>query len=447
MQPSEFGIMAMAMVLVTFAHIFLDFGFYRAIVQQIDITQEQYSTVFFLNAGFALILTIVCFFLAAPLSHFYNQPLIQPVFRTLSVSFFLYGLNLVPSALLYKRLQFKLNSILTLAASFISGVAGVFMAYKGYGVWSLVTQTLLSSFLVLITNFVFAKWYPSLVFSWLSIKPLWNYGSRMFASGILDTLYTRLDTFIIGKIFSTQTLGYYARAQSTDNLVKQFSAGSVVGALFPYIAKHQNDRVYLKELFERYLHIIAFTSIGISGVLFLVAKPLFEVLFTARWLFSAELFRLMSIAGFAWPVSLLMVNIISGVGNSNAFFRLEIYKRIIALPVYLFGFIFGLEGFLICMVVLSFAGVSLNAWFVSKELDMSWHRQWRVIFYYFFLGVGSVFITHTVLVLVPKSNSLCSVAVLTVIFSSLYLLGAYFFNLRGVKVINLSFQKLKTSAQ
>ena len=161
---------------------------------------------------------------------------------------------------------------------------------------------------------------------------MWNYGSRLFASGVLDTLFSRLDSFIIAKIFSPATLGYYARAQGVDNMVKQFSAGSIVETLFPYIAEHQHNRKTLSDIYRKYLNIILFISVGMSGGLFLVANDLFTVLFTAKWLSAAKLFQLLALMGFAYPVSSLMCAIISGVGNSKAFFRLETYKEGIPAP-------------------------------------------------------------------------------------------------------------------
>jgi O-antigen/teichoic acid export membrane protein len=317
------------------------------------------------------------------------------------------------------------------------------MAYSGYGIWSLVAQTLISSFLILISNFVFTKWSPSLRFQLSAIKPLWNYGGKMFLSGALDTLYNRLDTFIIGKIFSAQTLGYYARAQSMDVIIRQFSANSIMSALFPYIARHQYDREYLKTLYTKYLHIICFVSIAMCGLLFLIARHLFELLFTSRWNFSAELFQIMSIAGFAWPVGSLMCNIISGVGNSKAFLRLEVYKKIIVLPVYLFGFLLGLKGFVVCMVVMGFMGIALNGFFAGKEINMKLLPQLKIVFNYFSLGVAAVLTSYFIFRSLPELTNITSMLFLSGCFGLLYVIGAYLLKLDGVHIINLSFHKLK----
>jgi teichuronic acid exporter len=448
--PQEYGIMGMAMVVIMFAHVFLEMGFNRAIIQSNNITHEQLSTVFYLNGFIAIVLMGICYFVAAPLAIFYNQPMIKPVFRVISVSFLLNGLSLVPSALLYKRLHFKSNSLLTLTAAIISGIVGVTMAYNGYGVWSLVVQSLLNSFIGLILYFISAKWFPLFVFSSKSIKPLWSYGNRLFASGVLEALYTRLDTFIIGKIFSVGTLGFYSRAQSIDGTVRQFSSGIILGSLFPYIAKYQHDKAFLKQLYLKYCHILLLISVGVSGILFLTAKPLFTILFTSRWLYSAELYQLMCIAGFVYPISSLMCNVISGVGNSSAFFRLEVYKKLLMLPVYLFGFLLGLKGFIVCMIGVSFFGVMLNASFAGREIGIGLRNQLKIICSYIIIGAFSCLLTWLLYSLTLKQlvpNELLSLFALSFTFASFYLAGIYFSKLKSVEIVSTSFQRIKLAFQ
>lgn len=447
LSPEEYGIMGMAMVVVSFAHIFLDLGFNRAIVQQQDVSPLQYSTVFYLNAGVALLLTALCFFLAGPLAVFYNQPLIKPVFKVVSFSFLLNGLNLVPSAMLYKRMQFKVNSIQSLVSAVLSGGLGVYMAYAGFGVWSLVAQSMTASALLLLMNVAYVRWYPRLAFSIQSIRQMWKYGSRLFASGVLDMLYTRMDTFIIGKLFSPFVLGYYARAQGMDNMVRQFSAGSFVGALFPQITKHQHDRQFLKQLYVKYLHIIMFVSVGMSGVLMLIAKDLFALLFTARWNYSAELFQIMAVTGFAWPVSSLMCGIISGVGNSKAFLRLEILKKTMLLPVYVFGFLFGLKGFLYWMLCAMFCGVALNGWYASKEIAVSLWQQCRLMLAYLMVGFLAFLVAYISASQLQHLHLVLRMIAVGSVFGAAYIGGAYMAKLGGTQVITFGANKLKTAFQ
>lgn len=444
LSPAEFGVMGMAMAVIVIAHIFLDLGFNRAIIQQAEVTDTQYSTIFYLNVFIAILLTLICYGLASPMAQFYQQPLIKPVFRVLSVIFLINGLNLVPSAILYKRLQFKLNSVLNIISSLAGGLTGVYLAWKGYGVWSLVVQSMLTSLLVLLTNFIYARWWPLRAFSLAAIKPLWAYGSRMFASGLLDTVYTRLDIFIIGRLFTVSTLGFYTRAQSMDNFVRQLSVNSIMSALFPYIALQQHDRLQIGQLYKRYLHIISFIAIALSGTLFLGARYIFVILFSARWLYAAELFQLMSLIGFAWPVSSLMCNVISGVGNSRAFLRLEVYKKLLFLPVYLLGFLLGLKGFIYFFILANLISVGLNAAFVSREISFGLLAQLRVIGTYFLVAIVSAALAYGLHYLIHPSNYWISVLVLAAVFNLLYFLSAWLFRLAAFDNLILLLTKFQT---
>ncbi|MEI8059847.1 MAG: lipopolysaccharide biosynthesis protein [Ferruginibacter sp.] len=446
LSPGEFGIMAMVVVVITVAGIFLDMGFNRAIIQQKEISTLQLSTIFYINLAASVILMLVCFFSAGPLAIFYKQPLIKPVFQVISLSFPLNSLDLIPTALIYKNLKLKANSIILLLSSSISGIIGIIMAYKGYGVWSLVMQSLLSSLIMLILDAWYIGWLPSRQFSFIAIKPLWHYGSRMFASGLLERIYTKLDSLIIGKLYSTATLGFYYRAQTVEGFVRTFSAGGILGTLFPFIAKHQDDRIYIKQIYQKYLHIISFVAVGLSALLFLTSRDVFIILFTNRWLYAADLFRLMILAGIVWPVSSLMVSIISGVGNSKNFLKLEVYKKIILLPVYIFGFFWGLNIFIISFVVASFICLFINMIFVNKEINFNPWEQSKTMLLYIAWGVAAAVASWGILYFLNFYSPVIRTIVYFGLFTSCYLGGSYLLKLQGLEIIDriwLYFKKFK----
>jgi teichuronic acid exporter len=389
------------------------------------------------------VLMLLCFFSAAPMAVFYKQPLIKPIFQVISVSFLLNSLDLVPTALLYKHLKLKANSIILLLASSISGIVGIIMAYKGYGIWSLVFQSLLSSLIILVLDAWYIKWLPSWQFSLPSIKPLWHYGSRMFASGLLDRIYNRVDSLIIGKLYSANTLGYYYRAQSVEGFVRTFSAGGIMGTLFPFIAKHQDDKPYLRQIYIKYLHIISFVATGLCTLLFLTAKDVFTILFTNRWSYAAGLFQLMMLSGIVWPISSLMVSMISGVGNAKNYLRLEIYKKLVLLPVYIFGFIWGLHGFIISFVVASFVCLLINMVFVDKDIDISTWIQGKIMLPYIVLGVLAALITWTMLYFTNLHSAFTRTLIYSVLFFVFYLGGSHYLKLSGMEVIGQLTARIK----
>lgn len=400
LNPDEYGILGMSMVIIAISGAFLNLGFSGAIVQQKEINPLQLSTVFYLNLFIGILLFLLCFSLAGIIAEFYRQPQVKPIFRALSFTFIITSLNIVPSSLLYRQMKFKLITIFGVISTVVSGIVGIIMAYNGYGVWSLVAQTLSSVTIVLILTQSYIRFLPVLKFSFVSIKPLWNYGSKMFASSLLDNFFTRIDVFIIGKLFTPTTLGLYTRAQTLEVFVRQISSGSIASVLFPYLSQYQDNQNFIRAQFIRYLNLIMFISVGLSGLLFVIAEDLFVFLFSEKWLTAGTYFRIMAMAAFIWPVSNLMCTLISAMGNSRAFLRLEILKKILLIPVYGIGFLWGIEEFIYCLVGSFYGALLLNSIFVNKQIAVSVSNQFAIISKYFLAGVFAasvVFFLFTVL--------------------------------------------------
>ena len=436
--------MGMAMVIIVISSAFLDLGFSRAIIQQKEITAQQYSTVFYINLAIGLLLFLICFSTAGAVADFYKQPAIRDIFRAVSVLFIINALNLVPSALIYRQLKFKEATIINIVSTLLAGTVGLWMAYNNKGVWSLVGQSLTYSVLVLVINVVYTRFIPVLQFSIQSVKSLWNYGSRLFASGLLDVVFTRLDVFLIGKLFTPATLGYYSRAQSMDSFVRQFSSTSIAAVLFPHIARNQDDKAFVKEQYIKNLHLITMVSICLSGVLFLVAVDLFVILFSERWGYAGYLFQLMAIAAFIWPVSNLMCTLIAALGNSKNFLRLEIYKKMVLFPVYIFGFFWGIEVFIVIMMAAYYIALWLNAHFVNKEIEVTDKQQLLIIGQYIFIGVAATAIAYYISNnFIQFENLFAAIALKGSVFLGAFLGLGFLLKLQGIHLFTAFLQQLK----
>ena len=175
-----------------------------------------------------------------------------------------------------------------------------------------------------------------------------------------------------------------------------------------------------------------------------ISKDLFIFLFTDRWIYAAQLFQLMILGGIIWPVSSLMVNIISGVGNSKSFFRLEVYKKIILLPIYIFGFIWGLNGFIISFVGACYICLILNMAFVSKEIDVSVKEQSGILGSYAITGIVISLISYWIFGLFGLESHIFRIIIYTGIFSVLFLGSCYILKFPGIEIIYRLLGKLRS---
>lgn len=370
LEPSDFGLIAMIMVVVGVAFIFTDIGLGAALIQRRRVLAIHYSSVFYFNIFIGMLLTGVTFFFATWISEFFDNEKLVSLTQVMSILFVINAFSSTQSSKLRKELNYAALAKANVSASVLSGALGIGLAFYGGGVWSLVAQALSRGVFYNILIWSASKWIPSLSFSLKALKQLWVFGFRMFLSGLLEVIFTRLDIIIIGKLFSPAVLGFYDQAKRLKAIIIEYSSGSIMAVLFPVLSKVQNDLPRFQNIVIKTLGIISFIVFSLLGIMYLISEELIVFLFTEKWLPSVDYFKILVLSGFAYPVSALLVNILSSRGNSKAFLRLEIYKKILQSINFYIGFLWGIEGFLYGLIVVSVLSVSLNILFASREIKL-----------------------------------------------------------------------------
>lgn len=370
LEPSAFGLIAMVMVIVSIAFIFTDVGLGSALIQRRRILPVHYASVFYFNIFIGGVLTLVTFFSAGWISDFYDNQQLILIVQVMALLFLVNAFSSLQINKLRKELNYAALTKAEVSAAVLSGVTGIALAFYGAGVWSLVAQVLSRGVYYNIFVWNASRWVPSLLFSFKALKQLWGFGFRMFLSGLLEVIFTRLDIIIIGKLFAPAVLGFYDQAKRLNAMIVQYSSGSIMAVLFPVLSKVQNDLPRFKNIVIKTLGIICFVVFFLLGVMYLISEELIVLLFTEKWLPSVEYFKILLLSGFSYPISALMVNILSSRGNSKAFLRLEIYKKILVSINLYIGFLWGIDGYLYGLIIISILGVSLNIFFVSREIKL-----------------------------------------------------------------------------
>jgi len=393
LEPSDFGLIAMITVVISLAYVFTDIGLGAALIQRRRVHPVHYSSVFYFNFFAGLLLTLITYFSAPLISEFYNNEQLLPLIEVMSISFLLSALSSVQTTLLRRKLNYALIVKLNLISALISGVIGISLAIWGAGVWSLVAQILSAGIMYNILIWSSTQWKPSLDFSWKALTQLWGFGFRMFLSGMLNAIFVKIDFLIIGKLFPPATLGYFQRAKSLNGMVAQYAGGSLMSVLFPVLSKVQNDLPRFQNIIVKALGIICFVVFLLLGGLYIISEELIVLLFSSKWLPSAEIFKILVLSGFSYPVSVLLVNILSTRGNSKAYLRLEIYKKLIASVSFVILYFWGINAFLYALLVQAMIAVSLNIIFASREINLSFFTFSKPILIQMGLAIISVVLT------------------------------------------------------
>lgn len=419
LEPSDFGLIAMIMVIVMVALVFTDVGLGSALIQRRRLLPVHYASVFYFNIFIGLLLTLITFLSATWISVFYENKALISITQVMALLFIINAFSSVQISKLRKELNYAALAKADVTAALLSGVIGILLAFYDAGVWSLVVMALSRGIFYNIFVWGASKWVPSLLFSFKALGQLWGFGFRMFLSNFIETVYTHLDIIIIGKIFSPAVLGFFDQAKRLNLMITQLSSGSIMAVLFPVLSKVQNDLPRFQNIVIKTLGIISFITFFLLGFMYLIAEELIVLLFTEKWLTSAEYFKILVLSGFGYPISALLVGILSSRGNSKAFLKVEIYKKILlSLNLYV-GFLWGIEGYLYGLIVVTFLALSLNIAFASQEIKLHFFVFVRPVLSQMAISVFAVLIT--VLIYAGETSIIISMLIKGFVFTISYL--------------------------
>lgn len=434
LDPSEFGLIAMVMVIIAIAQVFTDVGLGSALIQRSHNLEIHYSSVFYFNIFIGLLLSAITFLSAPGIASFYNNEELLELSQVMSVLFFINALSSIQITKLRRDLQYHILTKAGITASLFSGLLGIVLALNDYGVWSLAIMYLTRSIIINVYLWYASNWMPSLRFSIKALLKLWKFGFNMFLAGLIDTIFSKLDILIIGKLFSPATLGYFDRAKSLDQMINTYSAGSLMSVLFPVLSKVQNDLVRFQNIVIKALSVINFTVFLLLGIMYLSSEEIIVLLFSDKWLPSVGYFQLLLLSGFAYPISALLVNVLSSRGNSKLFLHLEIYKKIVFAINLSVAFIWGIEGYLYGFLIASIIALYLNIMFSSKEIFLSKMSFIEPIIIQMCITIITVLVVQNLNTTV-EFNNVVMIFIKTIEFTCIYIIVNILLNTMSYKIV------------
>lgn len=390
LDPEHYGILSLMVIFTTLANVFIQRGFNTALVQNKDVTEEDYSSVFWVTMSVAAVLYGVLFAAAPAIEALYEMPGLATPFRVLCLVLFPGALNSIQLAKVSRGLDFKKVFRSNVAAIILSGLTGIVIALMGGGLWALVAQFLLNVTIACAVMWFTVKWRPKLVCNLGRVKVLFSYGWKLLVSGLLDTLYQDLRSLIIGIKYNSGTLGYYNRGKQFPQFIINAVNSTVQSVLLPAMSAEQDDRKKVKKLMRSSVMLSAYIIFPVMAGLAAVAEPLIQLLLTEKWLPSVPYMRIYCFTLAFYPVHTSNLQAINAMGRSDLFLKLEIIKKVIgtsALMIAVFCFdspiAIALTG-----PLTTFIACFVNAYPNKELLDYSYFEQMRDILPSFAAAIG-----------------------------------------------------------
>ncbi len=366
LEPKDFGVLGMIMIFSALAQSVIDSGFGIALIQKQDADHTDESTVFWFNLASGFVMAGVLFSAAPLIAGFYDVPLLKPITRVISINLIINSFGLVQNALLVKELGFKLRMKAVLVSVVVSGLVGIFMAFRGFGVWALVIQGIVMGGVRTVGLWVVHPWRPAFIFSGESFRTLWKFGSNLLFTGLLNTFFDNIYLVIIGKGYSAAALGFYQRGKRLIVLTSKSLSQVVSQVNFPLLSKMQDDPDRMRRAFRKVLQTSMLINLSMMAGLAAVAPNFIMVLLGEKWMPCVPYLQILCIIGSFYPIHVSNVNVIMAMGHSNIIFRLEIIKKIIITLNIMINWQNGVMALLWGQVVCSAIALVVNTFYVHR---------------------------------------------------------------------------------
>lgn len=388
--PADFGMIGMLMIFIQVSQAIVEGGFNLALIQKKDTDELDFSSVFWINLVASIFLYVLVFVGAPYIAEFYEQPVLTKLVRVLSLVFVINAFSIVQEAKLTKEMKFKTLMWVHLPSTVLAGVVSVIMAYKDFGVWSLLVFQVINRLAFSIQIWIYAKWKPLLTFQWQRVKTLFNFGSKLLVAKIVGVIYNNIFLVVIGKFYPVKNVGYY---QNSFNLVNT-PAGTITSVLgsvtFSAFSSIQDDNQRLKTGYKKVMQQAFFwicPTYIFAGVL---AVPLFDFVFGAQWLPAVPYFRWLCIVGILAPLNTYNLNIVNVKGRSDMFLKLQLVRRGITILAIIAVLLLttGITALLIVQATSALFTFFLFSYFSGKFIDYPLSEQLKDIYPVFFLSIG-----------------------------------------------------------
>ena len=349
--PSEYGLMAMATVVINFAYLLRDMGTAAAVVQKENLTEDTTNTVFWLNVGLGLTLGIALVALSPLIADGFRSPRLIPVLWVLALVFPVTSIAAVHQALLERKSSFKLLARIEIVSSLVGLAVALALAYANFGVFSLAYQTLAAALLSSIQIWIASRWLPKARWSNTEFKAIWRFSGNFTGFTFINFFARNADSMIIGRVLGAVSLGIYSQAYKLMMFPLQSMTSVANRALFPVMSRQQNDREQMAKLYLRALRLIATVTAPLMAGLWVLREPFVEIALGKKWSEVAIIIYWLAPVGFIQSLTSTTGTVFMSNGRTDLLMRLGIIGAILMVASFFFGVQWGIEGVAICYLI------------------------------------------------------------------------------------------------
>lgn len=392
--PDEYGIYGMIVVFIAIGTSLTDSGLSSSLIRSKEIDDNDLSTVFYTNILMSLFIYAILYIASPWIAAFYNEEVLTLLVKVCCLIFVISSFSAVQMAILTREMRFKRILQCNLIATAVGAGVGIYLAYDGKEVWSLVFMYLSTQAVLTLGLWIQSSWTPRLTFSKENLKRHYSFGYKLMLAGLLDRGFKNIYNVLIGKYFTASNVGYFERANSLSSF-PSMTASTVIGKVtYPMLSKIQDNEKKMSEIYQSLIKLTFFVSAPLMLSLASVADPLFDFLLGEKWLPAAKFFQILCLGSLFYPVSAFNINVLKVYGRSDLFLKLEIAKKIVIVIFVAIAIQYGITALVWSSVLASIVSLFINTYYSGNMIGYTLKRQLTYIIPLLALAVAIFYLMY-----------------------------------------------------
>lgn len=440
--PEDFGLLGAVMIFIGIATTLSEGGILLALIRMMDVSDDDRKSAFFLNLFLGLSFFLIFFIVSPSVDNFFNfnGEIIAPL-RYASLAIIFTSLNVVPTSILVSETRFDILAKANLISAFLSGVIGVSLAIMDFGIWALLNYQVSKSFLILIIVAKKSSWRFNGDYSFEGVKRLVSFSGFLVLGSLFSTIQQKINYFIIGKVFSASTLGYYNRAENINSFSTSIVTASFQKIFIPFYAKSFKNEGFnlnsLKRVNQGTFLLSSFLILFIASS----AENLVVLLLGEKWSYSGQILMFLGLSSLFTSMNGLNRDILVTSGYSKLLFQNQLIKLLAFLPGFLIAYFHGISYFLLYNVLVSLFAIYINGRKAKEIAGYSLKLQVKDILPNLIIGLFCALSVYAI------SNYIELEAIIMLflqfsIYVCLYLLLSYVFKLNAFLDVSAALRKI-----
>ena len=375
--PEAFGLIGMVVVFTAFLEIFQEIGLSQAVIQRKDVTEEQLATVFWITVACGVTLAGMTALASPLIAAFYSEPELVRIARWLGLSFVINSFTHVHGALLRKALAFRKLTLINMAGHLVTSATTITLAYRGFGVYALVFQSLVGGTINLVLMWACVRWRPKARPRLASVKSLIRFGANVTGTGILAYANASMDYLLIGRFLGASALGLYTIAYRIMLMPVRRVTSQISQVAFPAFAAVQDDKPRVCRGFLQMTSNISLVVFPAMAGLLVVAPEAVPVLLGDQWRRSILIVQVLALTGALQAVTSTIWTIFRSQGRADLQFQYGIFATIVTVAAFAIGLRWNIEGVAVAYTISQALVMPPRCRFAFGLIDLSFSDYYR----------------------------------------------------------------------